>query len=171
MIISGYKHDNKRNIMYVSKTKTGKRELISSSQYVNYISDFAFLPVNCFQSFSCAKKRHESNKSVEIVHYMNCNFSRRITETLTMLVPMLGLDYYFTVHRYDIVRLLLFFFIFFFLFFFIFIFFVVQDHVVTKIRYTSFMPALENDHSNFYIYSLNLPTGTLAVIKRGIYKS
>ena len=56
--------------MYVSKTKMGKRELIfrSSSQYVNCISDFAFLPVNCFQSFSCAKKRHESNKSVEIVH-------------------------------------------------------------------------------------------------------
>ena len=75
------------------------------------ISDFAFLPVNCFQSFSCAKKRHESNKSVEIVHYMSCNFSRRITETLTMLVPMLGLDYYFTVHRYDIVRLFFFFFL------------------------------------------------------------
>ena len=35
---------------------------------VNCISDFAFLLVNCFQSFSCAKKRHESNKSVEIVH-------------------------------------------------------------------------------------------------------
>ena len=28
MIISGYKHENKRNIMYVSKTKMGKRELI-----------------------------------------------------------------------------------------------------------------------------------------------
>ena len=35
--------------------------------------------------------------------YMNCNFSRRITETLTMLAPMLGLDKYFTVHRHDIV--------------------------------------------------------------------
>ena len=34
----------------------------------NCISDFAFLPVNCFQSFSCAKKGHESNKSVAIVH-------------------------------------------------------------------------------------------------------
>ena len=56
--------------MYVSRTKMGKRELMfgSSSQYVNCISDFAFLSVNCFQSFSCAKKRHESNKSVEIVH-------------------------------------------------------------------------------------------------------
>ena len=91
--------------------------------------------------------------------YMNCNFSRRITETLTMLVPMLGLDYYFTVHRYDIVRLFV---------FFVFFLFVVQDHVVTKIRYTSFMPASENDHSIFYIYSLSLPTGTLAVIKRGV---
>ena len=30
--------------------------LRSSSQYVSCISDFAFLPVNCFQSFSCAKK-------------------------------------------------------------------------------------------------------------------
>ena len=35
---------------------------------MNCIDDFAFLPVNCFQSFSCAKKRHERNKSVEIVH-------------------------------------------------------------------------------------------------------
>ena len=52
-----------------------------------------------------------------------------------------------------------------------FFFFVVQDHVVTNMRYTSFMPASENDHSNFYIYSLSLPTGTLAVIKRGVYKS
>ena len=33
------------------------------------------------------------------------------------------------------------------------------------------MPASENDHSNFRIYSLSLPTGTLAVIKRGVYKS
>ena len=28
MIISGYKHEKKRNIMYLSKTKMGKRELI-----------------------------------------------------------------------------------------------------------------------------------------------
>ena len=49
--------------MYLSKTKMGKRELIlevvhsigSSSQYVNCIKHFAFLPVDCFQSFSCAK--------------------------------------------------------------------------------------------------------------------
>ena len=33
------------------------------------------------------------------------------------------------------------------------------------------MPASENDHSNFYIYSLSLPTGTLAEIKTGVYKS
>ena len=33
------------------------------------------------------------------------------------------------------------------------------------------MPASENDHSNFRIYSLSLPTGTLAVIKTGAYKS
>ena len=38
-----------------------------------------------------------------------------------------------------------------------------------NIRYASFMPASENDH--FRIYSLSLPTGTLAVIKRGVYKS
>ena len=79
MIISGYKLENKRNIMYVSKTKMGERELGtnfgSSSQYVNCISDFAFLPVNCFQSLSWvshAKKRHESNKSVESVHELLC---------------------------------------------------------------------------------------------------
>ena len=92
--------------------------------------------------------------------YMNCNFSQCIIETLTMFAPMFGLDKYFTVHRYDIV-----------FFFFFFFFFVVQDHVVTKIRYTSFIPVSENDHSNFYIYSLSLPTGTFAVIKRGVYKS
>ena len=39
-----------------------------------------------------------------------------------------------------------------------------------NIRYTSFMPASENDHSNFRIYTLNLPTGSLAVIKSGDYK-
>ena len=89
--------------------------------------------------------------------YMNCNFSQCIIETLTMLAPMFGLDKYFTVQRYDIV--------------FFFFFFVVQDHVVTKIRYTSFIPVSENDHSNFYIYSLSLPRGTLAVIKRGVYKN
>ena len=55
--------------MYVSKTKMGKRELILEAvHYVNCISDFAFLSVNCFRSFSCARKRHESNKSVKIVH-------------------------------------------------------------------------------------------------------
>ena len=44
--------------MYLSKTKVGKRELVLEAVYiyVNCISDFAFLPVNCFQSFSCAKK-------------------------------------------------------------------------------------------------------------------
>ena len=40
-----------------------------------------------------------------------------------------------------------------------------------NIRYTSFMPASENDHSNFRISTLSLPTGSLAVIKRGVYKS
>ena len=39
------------------------------------------------------------------------------------------------------------------------------------IRYTSFIPASENDHSNFRIYTLSLPTGSLVVIKRGVYKS
>ena len=38
--------------MYLSKTKT---DFGSSSQYVNCINDFVFLPVNCFQSFSCVK--------------------------------------------------------------------------------------------------------------------
>ena len=32
-------------------------------------------------------------------------------------------------------------------------------------------PASENDHSNFHIYTLTLPAGSLAVIKRGVYKS
>ena len=40
-----------------------------------------------------------------------------------------------------------------------------------NIRYTSFIPASENDHSNVRIYTLSLPTGSLAVIKRGVYKS
>ena len=40
-----------------------------------------------------------------------------------------------------------------------------------NIRYTSFMFASENDHSNFRIYTLSLPTVSLAVIKRGVYKS
>ena len=64
----------KRNIMYLSITKMLKRELIfeskktsNDSPYVNGISDLELLPVNSFKSFSCAKKRHKSNKSVEIV--------------------------------------------------------------------------------------------------------
>ena len=62
MISSGYTHEKKKkkkkNFMYLSKTKMGQRELVfgNGSQYVNCISDFACLPVNCFQSFSCAKK-------------------------------------------------------------------------------------------------------------------
>ena len=40
-----------------------------------------------------------------------------------------------------------------------------------NIRYTSFMPASENGHSNFHINNLSLPTGALALIKRGVYKS
>ena len=44
----------KRNIMYLSKKKMGKMELILEA--VNCRSNFAFLLVNCFQSFSCAKK-------------------------------------------------------------------------------------------------------------------
>ena len=40
-----------------------------------------------------------------------------------------------------------------------------------NIKYISFIPASENDHSNFRIYTLNLPTGSLAVIERGVYKS
>ena len=39
-----------------------------------------------------------------------------------------------------------------------------------NIRYTSFMSTSENDHSNIRIYTLSLPTGSLAVIKRGVYK-
>ena len=33
------------------------------------------------------------------------------------------------------------------------------------------MPASENGHSNFHINNLSLPTGALALIKRGVYKS
>ena len=54
IIISGYKHEK-------NKQKKNKKKTGSSSQYVNCISDFAFLPVNCFQSFSCAKKKWHVN--------------------------------------------------------------------------------------------------------------
>ena len=40
-----------------------------------------------------------------------------------------------------------------------------------NIRYTSFMPASENDHSNFRIYSLSLPIGSVYIgcdQKRGL---
>ena len=50
------KKKEKKNIMYLSKTKMGKRELILEAVHRMCISDFAFLPVNYFQSFSCAKK-------------------------------------------------------------------------------------------------------------------
>ena len=75
-----------------------------------------------------------------------------------MLAPMLGLDQYFTVSRHDIVHVVR-------LFFFSF-----KTMSSQNIRYISFMPASENDHSNFRIYSLRLPTGALAVIKRGSAK-
>ena len=54
MIISGYEHKKKETLCTYLKRKC--------------ISDFAFLPVNCFQRLSCAKKRRKSKKSVEIVH-------------------------------------------------------------------------------------------------------
>ena len=58
LMISGYKHEKKRNIMYVSKMKMDKGELILEAFHSMWttLSDFAFLPVNCFQIFSCAKK-------------------------------------------------------------------------------------------------------------------
>ena len=68
---------------------------------------------------------------------------------------MLGVDQYFTVRRHDIVRL----------------FFSFKTMSSQNIRYTSFMPASENNHSVFRIYSLSLPTGALAVIEGGVYKS
>ena len=47
--------------MYLFKTKMDKRELILEAVHSMrtawaILSDFTFLPVNCFQSFSCAKK-------------------------------------------------------------------------------------------------------------------
>ena len=47
-----------RNIMYLSETKMGKMELILEAVHSmrTAIAIFAFLPVNCFQSFSCEKK-------------------------------------------------------------------------------------------------------------------
>ena len=69
---------------------------------------------------------------------------------------MIGLDQYFTVRRHDIVRLNSFSF---------------KTMSSQNIRYTSLMPASENDPSNFHIYSLRLPTGALAVIKRGVHYS
>ena len=57
MRISGYKHEKKRNSMYLSKTKMHKMELILGAVHsTNCISDFAFLSVNRFQRFSFAKR-------------------------------------------------------------------------------------------------------------------
>ena len=42
--------------VYLKRKWVRGNDFGSSSQYVNCISEFAFLPVNCFQSFSCAKK-------------------------------------------------------------------------------------------------------------------
>ena len=55
--------------------------------------------------FNCAKSIKATNL---LKLYMNCNFSQSITETLTMLAPMLGLDQYFTVRRHEIVTLIYF---------------------------------------------------------------
>ena len=38
MISSGYKHEKKRNIMYLSKTKMGKRELILEAVHKMWIA-------------------------------------------------------------------------------------------------------------------------------------
>ena len=136
---------------------------------MNCISDFAFLPVNCFKSFCCVKKRHERNKSVEIVHELQflTTYYRNTNDVSTHAWPRLILHGPQTWHCKFVCLFVCFFCFFCFVFFVV----VVQDHVVTKSRYTSFMPASENDHSNFYICSLSLPSGTLAVIKGGVYKS
>ena len=82
------------------------------------------------------------NKQINYKLYMSCNLSQSITETLTMLAPMLGLDQFFTVRSHDIVTLIL-----------------LSYKTISSqnMRYTSFMPASENDHSNFRIYNLCLP--------------
>ena len=83
--------------------------------------------------------------------YMNCNFSRSITETLTMLAHMLGLDLYFTVRRHDIVRL-----------------------IFCRHKILDILASCQHQRMAiiiFRVYTLSLPTGSLAVIKRGVYKS
>ena len=74
MIISGYEHEKqkkkkkkkkkkRRNIMYLSKTKMGKRETILEAVHSMY-----FYLWIAFKVLVVRKKRHESNKFVEIVH-------------------------------------------------------------------------------------------------------
>ena len=100
--------------------------------------------------------------------YMHCNFSRSITETSTHAWPWLILHGPWTRH-YCLFCFVFFFvlflcvclFFFFFFCFFVFCFFLSFKTMLSQnIRYTSFMPASENDHSNFHIYSFSLPTGT-----------
>ena len=79
--------------MHSSKTKMGKRELILEAVHSMWTA-YAILHFYLWTAFKVLvvrKKRHESNKSVEIVH-THCNLALSITETLTMLAPMLGLD-------------------------------------------------------------------------------
>ena len=63
--------------------------------------------------------------------------------------------------------------VFLFLFYFLFFIFFLSFKTMSSqnIKYTSFIPASENDHSNFRIYTLSLSTGSLAVTKRGVYKT
>ena len=41
---------------YLKRNAQEGTDFRSRPPYVNFMSDFAFLPVKCFQSFSCAKK-------------------------------------------------------------------------------------------------------------------
>ena len=147
MIISGYKHEKKRNIKYLYKTKMGKRELSLEAVHRMWtaLAILHFYLWTVFKVLVVRKKRHESNKSVEIVHALQftTKYYRNTNDVSTHAWPWLLV--------YNIVSFFLSF----------------KTMLSQNSRYTSFMPASENDHSNFRIYSLSLPIGTLAVIKRG----
>ena len=92
MIISGYKHETKKNIMYVSKTKMGKRELILEAVHSMWTAE-TILHFYLWTASEVLVVRERGMKATNLLKlYMYCNFSQHITETLTMLAPMLGLD-------------------------------------------------------------------------------
>ena len=79
----------KKKHYLVIKTKMGKRELIL--EVCELHKRFCISTCELLSKFLLCEKR--GMKATNLLKlYMNCNFSRSITETLTMLAPMLGLD-------------------------------------------------------------------------------